>query len=1294
MARSNFLQSSFLGGEISTLAQGNSLAEEYAVSAAVLLNYIPSDEGAAMRRSGTRLSGFARAAPARLLEFVSETEDALIAEITTGFLRFHARGKNVTDQAPKLVLSVSSATPAVVTTDTAHGYTTGDFVVFREFGDSAAAPLRNAVYQITVLDADEFSLAHAGPLSGSVNGATLVLPPVVEVDRITERAVPYTAAQLRGIKYSEEGSTLYLFHPEHEITTLDRKSLVVTTQQFSDGPYLDENETATTLAFSGTSGAVTVTASSAAGINDDAGFQATDVGRAIRVNTGTADAPVWRWLRITARASAVSVTATVQGLALSSAVANTKWRLGAFSDTTGWPTHGAVHEGRLFLVSAAYPGRIDASRTFDFFNFSPTAPDGTVADDNSVTGVFAGAGRQNGRWVQPVESGLLLGTDGGEYLVRASSFDDPISPFSLQVRRYTDYGSADAMPRRTGRNTVFIQSVARALMEYRTFEGDSRTGFDGNDLARAARHLTTEGLVELAQSRVPLPIMWCLRSDGRVVGVTYRDDAQGRTVAWHRYSFAWKDDVAAGEDAADRYLRGGTSRSDGGIVSIAAAPFSSPEATRDDILWMAIDRNGVLCVEYMTPVFDVSYLPSEAFYGDSGVMYRQEDLGLTWEENADGTITLYGLDHLNDCSVDVVFRSADLGSFTVTGGAVTAPVAPELDQASAADQTSQVTQAIGGTVSFASGFISQRQAPLRDRAFNAQAAFLRGPTGNLYYLAREENAVSFGIYAVDAADGVLAASRISADIASDAAADGVVPPSGWPGGPPAGGSPAGGEWCFSLPEQPYIFATLGSHFAVSVSHGLAYYTFTAGETFTYLGGVAEDPTGPPFLGFPDRTENPEPVIKTIGAYCVNETGDFFRKSFLLMAGGANGLSVIFSWPSVEEVEGTSPINLSGPNNIEGRGLILTTLAPAFDGIFRSTEGTEVTITGNQGFFLPGRGSMLLFSYVNKELMTQHAAGTAVVTVPALTAQSLLSTDPVLVQFRIFARTYDDMHLLSATVDASDKFDGFPFPDIGENFAGTAGTSPINDYGNPSVFPSDPADAMKPWFLFFPRRYPDGADNGDKIGCRAYMWDPKAERATFLSFAKGKLYDIVTDGLPAAQGFSRGVSFYWNRSDNSLLVMSYGATGVGSITTVVSRFGTFVPSTGTITVIDEANVDAVVGLNTQARLQLLRPDVGSGAATGPALGKTRRVDQAAVLLSRTGRMWNGTTFDTTDANNRPLELVFREPDTLGRRPLFSGVFHFRLPSTYDFDNMLTFEQRRPAPGAIVAVNGFSRAEDRQ
>jgi len=160
-----------------------------------------------------------------------------------------------------------------------------------------------------------------------------------------ELAHTYTQDQLANVKFVQSADVLFMFHPQVKPKKLSRTghtSWTFTDFEFKDGPYMDVNsDTAKKLAVSGTAvGSVTITATG------HSPFAATDVGRLVRIGPSTA----WSWAVITSFTSATQVTADLK-VAASSTSATSDWRLGAWSDTTGWPSLATFFEERLWFAN-------------------------------------------------------------------------------------------------------------------------------------------------------------------------------------------------------------------------------------------------------------------------------------------------------------------------------------------------------------------------------------------------------------------------------------------------------------------------------------------------------------------------------------------------------------------------------------------------------------------------------------------------------------------------------------------------------------------------------------------------------------------------------------------------------------------------------------------------------------------------------------------------------------------------------------------------------------------------------
>ncbi|HEV2673380.1 MAG TPA: hypothetical protein VGV37_02495 [Aliidongia sp.] len=206
--------------------------------------------------------------------------------------------------------------------------------------------------------------------------------------QVVVTGLPYSQAELAEIQFTQSTDTLYIFHRNHPQASLTRSSHVAWSYQvlvFRDGPYLDLNGTVTTLTPSGTSGTITLTASSIVGINKTPqstgqGFLATDVGRMVRIKLTSC----WAWCLITVVTSATVVSAVVQPRVIGgawSALDGAPWAASTLYATGVIVTNGAnTYECVIAGTSAASGGPsgttaqiADCTATWEYVPSIPTA---------------------------------------------------------------------------------------------------------------------------------------------------------------------------------------------------------------------------------------------------------------------------------------------------------------------------------------------------------------------------------------------------------------------------------------------------------------------------------------------------------------------------------------------------------------------------------------------------------------------------------------------------------------------------------------------------------------------------------------------------------------------------------------------------------------------------------------------------------------------------------------------------------------------------------------------------------
>lgn len=705
MANVSNLQSSFHGGEWSPFSQGRMDRPDYRAGMSTCLNTLPLEEGAATRRPGQRRIGYTRKGRlAALREFHFSQFDPYALELTAGHLRLVSRLGIVNSNDTQSVALLTATNPAVIQTAADHGWATGDAVQFTAAGEGAASVghLLDRQLEITVTDTDTFTLAD--PVSGAaIDGTAMSLPSGgLRVAKVFDQVTPYLESEVADVRSAQDDVTLTLFHALHQpykLVNVTAPSACLDGEfdwsavSFYDGPYLDtykSADTGITVTPSALSGTITLTLSGAS-----IPFVATDVGRLVRLfsepaewDAGTAyvagdavsyfgtyfnataattgDVPVltankwavnplaarWVWGSIATFVDAQNVTFTIAGNPLLYTTPIREFRMGLYSDSTGWPTGGVYHEGRFWIWGNVISNRIDGSVSNNPTLFSPTSEDGTVQDNNAVAAVFQATETNPIYWGVSDDQGLLCGTKAGEFLIRPGSGDDPITPTSIRAKRVSKYGSSNVEPARVGNALLYVNRFNRKIWEYMADASSTSPRYSASNLTLKAKHLVASGISQIVYQQELLPVVWVRTALGDLIGCTYKKDGEYAGLpediqAWHNHDH-------------------GEGRT---YVSIQAGP----TAEGLDTLY-AVTKDPAAAVyqlEQLTLIFGQNAQPTTAFFVDSGVVPPAAEI---FSVGPLEYVRLYGFDHAEGKTVDVWAAGYDMGQFVVTGGVVEVPL--------------------------------------------------------------------------------------------------------------------------------------------------------------------------------------------------------------------------------------------------------------------------------------------------------------------------------------------------------------------------------------------------------------------------------------------------------------------------------------------------------------------------------------------------------------------------------------------------------------------------------------------
>lgn len=560
-------------------------------------------------------------------------------------------------------------------------------------------------FVVTAVTGDQFTLADpvtGDPIDGSTIdlGAEELV-----VAKVLDMASPYNLAALPDIRIVQDQTDLLTLHPLVKPWALVASSQPSDTAPaqftwgeavFRDGPYLDPYRDGSTVTPTGISGAITLTASIGGGDVEPsfAGWVSSDVGRMIRLFsepqpwdsgasyaagdavkfdgaywtalstsvgaqpdlnaakwTANTSAAVWTWGRISAVNSSTSVDVDLEpaatgedNVAAGDLIYDGEpisiWRMGLYSPSTGWPTCGTFHEGRIWLAGSI-PNRFDGAVSNEGYNFAPTGRDGSVADNSGIAYTFNAALQNAILWMRPDAQGILAGTRDAEWLIRASSLNDPLTPTSIQAKPSTFFGSRNAEPVRSGLSLAFIHKHGKKVLEY--VRNPQPGEFSATNLSLTAKHLAEPRVAEVAFQQELAPVIWGRLDDGNFIGCTYkRDDPYGTNPVtfsgWHGHTL-------------------GSGRV---VESIQVGP--SPDGEIDALFMVTNDPDtDVRFVEVIATLYETQSKITDAFYVDCG----SPPAAISYDGS---TMTFFGFNHLIGETLAVMAGGVDMGDWPVLAG--------------------------------------------------------------------------------------------------------------------------------------------------------------------------------------------------------------------------------------------------------------------------------------------------------------------------------------------------------------------------------------------------------------------------------------------------------------------------------------------------------------------------------------------------------------------------------------------------------------------------------------------------
>lgn len=569
----------FNGGEISPLMAGRSDLKTYPNACRRIRNFIPTAQGPARRRPGTKFVAEVRnsAHQGWLLPFVFNSEQAYVVELAYGYMRFYVNHGQIAGP-----YEIASPYNTVNYTD-ANGLCA---VRWAQSYDTMylVCPLYWP-QKLQRLTASTFSLTDAVPTDGPFNDIDPAQTISIYSSAATGATVTFTASA--NLFTADHVGRLIRLEQKNVDSILmwePAKARVINDVRRSDGKNYHALNNATT-------GTVRPTHSYGAKYDGDAGVQ------------WQFDDPGYGWGLITVYTSPTQVTVVplsrFPDMTVGAGNPTTRWAFSPWSVAIGWPDNVAFYRERLVLSKNR---TLWGSVVNDYLSHADMDA-GVVSPDMAFTYTLAGDKADSIKWMAEVNQALLIGTGGDEHAVFEASNSDPFGPGNAVARRQSENGSKPIAPVIVGHGAVFVQKSGRSIRDMKSAESVTER-WESIDLNVLAEHICKAGIVQIAYQHKPDSIIWACLTDGTLVGFTM--DREQEVRGWHRHRIGGYDDAAGKTFAA--------------VESIAVIP--SPDQDRDE-LWMIVRREigGVTkrYIEWMEYGHEKGDDPEDAFYLDSGL---------------------------------------------------------------------------------------------------------------------------------------------------------------------------------------------------------------------------------------------------------------------------------------------------------------------------------------------------------------------------------------------------------------------------------------------------------------------------------------------------------------------------------------------------------------------------------------------------------------------------------------------------------------------------------------------------
>lgn len=631
---------SFAGGEISPLLHARLDLAKNQTGLSLCKNFLVTPQGPVENRPGFEYVIRAKGNPGSviLIPFTFNDEQSFALEFGDGYIRFHAQGGTLLETG-KAISGVTIASPGVFAI-VGHGFAVGQWARLDGIGGPAALNGRWVIVA-TVPDADHvtFTDLFGNPIN------TTGMPAYVAggiASRVYEIASPYVPVDLLDLHYVQSADVLTIVHEDYNPRELKRLGAT--------------NWTLTPISFVPTVASPAAPTVASGGPGGGTGIDHAYATTAIAANTleesERSPETVGTWDLSVAGNFLDVTTAPVAGAIRYNLYKKTGGVFGfigqsdgsAFRDFNIQPDMSKTPPEASFPFIAENPRAVsyfDQRRAFGGGGVSPQTiwmtRSGTESsmmysipsvDDDAITARIVARKANIVRHLVPI-SDLLALTSSGVWKIAASD-GGAITPATFSAKPQSNVGASNVQPVVTADAVIYAQDRGSHIREV-AYKWESAS-YSATDISVLAPHLFDFKTVhQMADSTAPHQVIWGVRNDGVLLGLTYQPEHEVKAWHWHA--------------------------TDGSFMSVC----SIPEGDEDGVyavIHRVVDGQTLAYIERMhTRQFAQL---DDAFFVDSGLTY-----------NGTPVETIFGLWHLEGREVAILADGGVHPRRTVVNGTIT-----------------------------------------------------------------------------------------------------------------------------------------------------------------------------------------------------------------------------------------------------------------------------------------------------------------------------------------------------------------------------------------------------------------------------------------------------------------------------------------------------------------------------------------------------------------------------------------------------------------------------------------------